>query len=86
MRFNPWETHHGYYGLVLLGLAYIFSSWWLYGIGALLLIDDAYQHLRQEHDPDYHSPIHQLYVELLWRFEFIRKLNRFFDRLFEAGK
>jgi len=84
MRFNPWETHHGYYGLILIALSYFLSSWVLYGIGAVLLVDDAYQHLRQEHDPTYYSPIHRLYVELLWQFEFIRKLNRFFDRLFGA--
>ena len=81
MRFNPCETHHGYYGLILIGLSYLFSSWLLYGIGAVLLIDDTYQHIRQEYDEDYYSPIHRIYIELLWRFEFIRELNRKLDKL-----
>ena len=86
LRINWNETHHLYYGIVLMALGYFLSTCFsysliLYVIGVVLFVDDLYQHRRQVKQPGYNSPIHVLYVELLWRFDFIRSLNRWFDKL-----
>ena len=87
MRFNPYETHHGYYGIALMLLAWVLSSYttwslWMYMAGVVLFLDDLYQHIRQGREPEYHSPIHQIYGKYIYKFKTVQKLNRFFDRLF----
>jgi len=82
IRCNYAETHHGYYGLVCIGLAYYFSSWPLYGVGAVLFLDDLYQHYMQVDEPNYHSPIHQIYGKYLYKIPVVRKLNILLDDIF----
>lgn len=52
-------------------------------IGFVICIDDAIQHTIGRHwDPNFESWLHKLYRKI-WRFPWIRKLNEFFDRLFD---
>ena len=85
-------VHHFYIGLILglIGFLLIFTPcpawivWTLIGLGLILMLDDAYQHLRQRKEPEYHSPIHRLYGWFYSRIGFLRKLNRIIDKLFGA--
>lgn len=80
LRFNPWESHHLYWGIIAMGIAYVLSpcttwSLWLYIVGALTALDDLYQHRRQVKDPGYHSPVHVLYGKYLYKFDAVKRLN-----------
>lgn len=76
------EWHHGYLGLALVGAAAALKWPSLLVVGFWLTLDDAYQHLRQESDPDYRSPLHRWYVAYLWPLPPIQALNRWLDRVF----
>jgi hypothetical protein len=76
------EWHHGYLGIGLLGASWALGWPPLGLIGGLLVLDDAYQHLRQVGEPGYESPLHQLYGRYLWPLPWVRSLNRWLDRLF----
>jgi len=81
--------HHAYYGLGLLALALYggikwdspMLVWGLYGIGAILLVDDVYQHRRQVREPKYQSPVHR-WTAFLYKYKFIRRLERRLNSLF----
>lgn len=92
MRLNWKETHHGYYGIVLMIIGAILFSLGgviLKWIGAIIFLFGLYlfyddfllQHHRQVDDPDYHSPVHVWYVEELYTFGWIKKLNWLLDKL-----
>ena len=86
IRLNWLEAHHGYYGIALMVLGYALSSVFaysihLYGLGALLFLDDLYQHYMQVSTPNYHSPIHRLYGDYLYRIPVVKKLNMMLDKL-----
>ena len=92
LRWNPREAHHLYWGLICVFVALVASFfaplwafwiiWPVYIIGVLMILDDLYQHMRQVKEPDYHSPIHQIYVKYLRR-GFIIKLEKLVDGLGE---
>ena len=81
-RFNPFESHHLYWGLIVCGVGYHYDTVWLYVVGMVLVYDDLWQHHKQVQDPEYHSIIHQLYGRYLYKFSWIRKLNIMVDKLF----
>ena len=80
--------HHFYIGLVLLliGFILIWKVLWLaiflLIVGLILIIDDAYQHIIQRWKPEYLSPLHKVYGKIYRKYKWIRKLNKFFDKLF----
>ena len=78
MSFNPREWHHGYLGLVLVALSFLWGGAWLWVPGAILVIDDAAQHFFGLTP----SPIHVLYVKYLWPIPVVQRLNRWLDNLF----
>ena len=78
MTFNWRETHHGYYGLVLIALSFLWGGAWLWVPGAILMIDDVAQHSFGLTP----SPIHVLYVKYLWPIPVVQRLNRWLDNLF----
>src|SRR5260370_13521804 len=63
------ELHHLYLGLLLILATLPLGGWrWIatLWIGALLMADDAYEHLRQAVEPAFQSPLHQLFAKYLW--------------------
>ncbi len=85
MRLNWGEIHHLYYGLVLMVVALFMSSIYMaipvFIIGALLSIDDLYQHHRQVDEPWYHSPVHNWYADTMYKYPVIRKINAWADKM-----
>ncbi len=73
--YSPWRPHHFYWGLVccIVGFCLLFPLpklgllvWLpLEIVGAILIIDDLYQHFRQKSEPGYLSPIHRWWDEFL---------------------
>jgi len=76
-KYSPWRPHHFYWGLILC----IVGFWLLFPlpklgllvwlpleiVGALLIVDDLYQHFRQKSEPEYLSPIHRWWDEfVMW--------------------
>lgn len=84
MYLNLAETHHGYYGIALMitGAFVPVIGSALIAFGFYLLADDIYQHHRQAYDRDYHSPVHRWYVDELYTFGWIKKLNMLLDDIF----
>lgn len=89
--YTPFEAHHFYWGIIILLIFFILifveilPIWIIYsgfGIGIILITDDAYQHIRQRKDKSYHSPIHILYGKYLWKIPWVQKLNKWVDKLF----
>lgn len=89
MSFAEW--HHLFIGLMFMAFgAYRFTEGhYIEGAIEFLLglwwtIDDCYQHNRQlyEYDPLYHSPVHILYSDYLWRFNIVKVLTRLADKMF----
>lgn len=88
------ETHHGYYGLAILALAIwglvAVPAWpWrlLYAplalVGAWLLGDDVYQHVRELRQASYRSSLHRwFYRQPFARWPIVRRLNAWLDHLF----
>ena len=81
--------HHFYLGLMLVIIAFVMIwIYWYFAVllffaGTVLLLDDFYQHVRQQIDPDYCSPLHRWYAKYLWqKYAWIRKLNEWIDELF----
>ena len=80
-------VHHFYLGLVfvLVGFFLIWVHWIpstiLMVSGTVMLWDDFYQHTRKRKEPEYQSPLHRLF-SLFYRFEIVRKITGFFDRIF----
>jgi thiol:disulfide interchange protein len=90
MTFRILEPHHGYYGAALLAMAgwaaLAVHHWpWrlVYGalavLGAWVLADDIYQHVRQTRQTGYASSIHRWYVRTLYRLAWVRRLNAWLD-------
>lgn len=78
LAFNEW--HHGYLGL-LLAVAGWLTGWVPLGaIGALLALDDAWQHgvQRFAKRPWYRSPVNRAH-SLLYRIPLVARLNRWLD-------
>jgi hypothetical protein len=76
------QTHHGYYGIILMLGGFLHPI--LFVLGAYIASDDIWQHHKQvkEYNPCYHSPLHNLYGKYLYKFWIVRKLNEFADWLF----
>ena len=74
------EWHHGYLGLGLVILALVLSSVVVMGIGTVLLLDDAWQHHRQQTVSEYLSPLHRLYLVLYTRWPWLRKVGEWLDK------
>ena len=79
--------HHFYLGIIILlvGFYLLFHTQpWVAIVVALLGLyiacDDFYQHWRQNHQIDYHSPLHVLYSRMK-KPAFIVKLNEFIDKI-----
>ncbi len=64
MRINWREAHHLYIGILLLIIGLYCKLHILATAGTVLIIDDLYQHYRHVRQPDYKSPVHQLFVWL----------------------
>lgn len=83
--------HHAYTGLCLMLLGF-WAMWHsvtvavaLMALGFLLFADDAIQHyVGLMVNPLFQSPLHRLYGILYKHSLLVRKLNRFFDKLFGA--
>jgi len=90
-------VHHGYYGLALFliaGWAALASYGWpgrvvytaLALLGAWVLGDDVYQHIREAHQPGYQSSLHRwFYRQPCARWPIVQRLNRWLDRLLGAA-
>jgi len=84
-EFKGW--HHFYLGLILcaIGFPLIWMTPVLAGclilMGLICIIDDAYQHIRQQWEPEYLSPLHQFYSKYLWPMKWVQKLNKLADKL-----
>jgi len=88
--YTPFEAHHFYWGLLLILIAFILIFveciplliiYIGFGLGVILMVDDAIQHIKQRKDRTYHSPIHQFYGKYLWPIPWIQKLNKWVDNL-----
>ena len=84
--------HHGYIGLALLLTGFIMTVFTqvnqgvndvITSLGLVIFFDDYYQHRRQRVEPDYRSPLNQIYGKTLWKVPIIRKINTFFDKLLQ---
>ena len=90
-------VHHGYYGLALLviaGWAALAAHSWpgrtvyasLALLGAWVLGDDVYQHLRESRQPGYQSSLHRwFYRQPFASWPIVQRLNRWLDRLLGAA-
>ena len=83
--------HHFYIGMFLILVSFILriKRWGqrvvvivLFLLGYIISVDDFYQHIRQQIEPEYHSPLHRLYGEVYSRSKLIRKLNKAADKVF----
>ena len=64
------ELHHWVYGAAALTVAYNITDTpplWIIVPSLALMIDDAFQHVRQLDEPTYMSPAHRLYGKV-WTF------------------
>ena len=95
MKLKDWflGIHHLYLGLIFVLIAFLILATGhniiaviLFIFGLIAVIDDFYQHLRQNYDPKYHSPLHRLYGHIYSRSKIIRKLNKWTDKLFGLKK
>ena len=99
LRLNWAQTHHGYYGIVLIlgsipglssGVLWVsIASYISFVIGAYLFADDMlWQHPKQvkQFNPCYHSPVHRFIYDYLKLYDrkWYRKLNQFADWLFAS--
>ena len=84
-------VHHFYYGMLLILVAFILAmlrkrrkivTIILFVLGFIITADDGYQHLRNELEPEYRSPIHNLYGVIYRKSSLIRKANRWLDKVF----
>ena len=89
LRWEPRQAHHMYWGAILVILGIVSPICMdippicvvlLCVIGVALVLDDIYQHWRQVKEPEYHSPVHRLYVKYL-RGGLIIKLEKWIDGL-----
>ena len=94
MKFKEWfpGVHHLYLGLILILIAFFILATGhntiaiiLFLCGLIAVIDDFYQHFRQNSQPSYHSPLHRLYGKI-YKYKIIQWLNRLADKLFGARK
>lgn len=84
-RIRPGELHHAYLACLLLIATAPLGGWKaLLGVwvAAVLICDDAYEHLWQLAEPAFQSPLHRLYGATLYRLAPIRWLQGQLDRLF----
>ena len=91
MALNLREWHHGYLGLILIGLGaalwYALPWPWclvavpFFVFGGWFAGDDTYQHYRQQKDPDYRSSLHRWFARELYPHPVVRKLNLWLDRI-----
>jgi hypothetical protein len=83
-------VHHFWIGILMLISAFygVFHGWSIYLIwvvvifGGWLIIDEICQHVKQQSDPEYRSPVNRLYTKTLWKIPLIRAINIWFDKLF----
>jgi hypothetical protein len=68
-RFRPIEMHHGYVGAVILTTGILTKSKLLKTTGAVLLVDDAVQHIFRVN-----TPIHMI-NDQLWKYSWYRELQ-----------
>ncbi len=80
--------HHFYLGLLLELVSFyllfhvvVWVGCVVFLIGLIMILDDFYQHWRQESDINYHSPLHRLYANFK-KPTWMAKLNVFIDRIF----
>lgn len=59
------EWHHFELGVFVLILAAVFGWAWLAWVAAVIMADDAVQHVVQLRRPDFRSPLHLLYRHTL---------------------
>jgi hypothetical protein len=65
VRADQW--HHLYLGIALAAAGLWLRKDWLLVVAAIITMDDAVQHVRQvTGDPDYHSPLWQLFASFVW--------------------
>ncbi len=79
------ELHHCYLGLLLIVATLPLGGWrWIatLWVGAAVMADDAYEHLRQVVEPAFQSPLHRLFARYLWPLAPIRWLAGVGNRLF----
>jgi hypothetical protein len=82
--FDLLELHHAYIGALLVGWGWHLHSVtgvFLQLLGLVFTIDDHCQHLVQTEgdNPDYQSPLHQLFARTLWRVPVVPKLVEYLD-------
>lgn len=82
---NPRETHHYYYGALVLTLGLVLGQNVLVALGSLVCLDDALEHVleRLSGRPGL-SILLWLYQRTLARIPLVRRVNTYLDRL--AGK
>jgi len=97
MRLNWLQTHHLYWGLILMALAGYWAlsdslqvfgvAYALFALGLYVALDDIFQHHKQvtEFNPCYHSPVHRFIYDYLKLYDraWFRALNKFADWLFK---
>jgi hypothetical protein len=61
--------HHGWYGLALQLIGAFLPGWWrvIILVGLWLYLDDIWQHIKQDEDPNYRSFLHLLYRRTLYK-------------------
>lgn len=76
--FNYKDWNHGYLGIALL-IAYIFyPSLWLLWPGIILVVDEIIQMFIGQ----YNGLIHWIYIHTLYKFEWVRKFDTWFNEKF----
>lgn len=83
---SKWKQwHHGYLGFILLLVSALFKDKKVKRIliilGAIILIDEVYQWIV---DDQYAGLLHWLYVNTLYKIDFIKDFNILLDKLFGA--
>src|ERR1041384_3898410 len=79
------ELHHAYLGLLLIVATVPLGSWrWIatLWVGALVMAEDACEHLRTVVEPTFESPLHQVYGFFYARFAIVRIVQAWLDRRF----
>jgi 4-hydroxybenzoate polyprenyltransferase len=86
---NWFKGYHHFYtgiilaiaGFVLMGNGWYWTGLFVIAVGIIVILDDVWQHFRQKNNPEYHSPLHRLYVYIWKKSAFIRWLNRIADKI-----
>jgi len=82
VRLDQW--HHFYLAIMLAALGFWLRKDWLLVVAAIIGMDDAWQHLRQvTGHPDYHSPLFQLFAQMLWPLKPVQWLVGILNEVFQ---